>query len=168
MTDTMERIDRILKHSLFRQCRTQIEEAEKDRIYCRHNLDHSMDVARIAYILNLEEQGMIEKELIYAMALVHDLGRSREYHDGTNHHLAGAEIAEEILSDCGFTEEEIQTVCRAVLAHRSEEASGGSSAEEYCKKLLYRADKLSRDCYDCKASKTCYWKDEIRNHQIKY
>lgn len=168
MTDNMERVDRIMKHPLFQQCRSQIEEAEAERIYCRHNLEHSLDVARIAYILNLEEQGCLDKEVIYAMALVHDLGRSQEYRNGKNHHQAGAELAKVILSECGFTTEEIEMVCQAVLAHRNSENETEQTVKEYCKNLLYRADKLSRNCYDCMASKTCYWDDAIRNHQIIY
>lgn len=171
----MERVDKIMKHPLFQQCREVIDQAEVNRIYCKHNLEHSLDVARIAYILNLEEKESLEKELIYAMALVHDLGRSEEYINGTNHHVAGAEIAKQLLEECGFSAKEIHMVCQAVAAHKSwSDAGHDTNAEEqqrtveYCKKLLYRADKLSRNCYDCSASKTCYWDENIRNHQVLY
>ena len=39
-------------------------EKEKSRIFCKHDLQHSLDVARIAYILNLEADLKIEKEII--------------------------------------------------------------------------------------------------------
>lgn len=160
----MERIDRIMKHEGFCCCMKQIETAEQHRIYCKHNLGHSLDVARIAYILNLEEQGGLSKEMIYAMALLHDLGRSEEYHKGTDHHEAGAALAEQILSECEFTATEIEQICRAIAAHQF----SGRNAEDYGARLLYRADKLSRNCFECMASKTCYWKEEYRNTGILY
>lgn len=117
----MERIDRILQHKRFQECRQQIMQAEVHRIYCKHGLEHSMDVARIAYILSLEnnEEGQaLEKEIIYAMALLHDLGRSMEYRNGQSHHEAGVEIAGEILRDCGFTETENAWITGAIAAHK--------------------------------------------------
>ena len=169
----MERIDRILQHKRFQECRQQIMQAEVHRIYCKHGLEHSMDVARIAYILSLEnnEEGQVlEKEIIYAMALLHDLGRSMEYWNGQSHHEAGVEIAGEILRDCGFTETEIAWITGAIAAHKYAEIETvpeeqGSIGDRY-RNILYRADKLSRNCFDCPAADTCYWPMEKRNHGI--
>lgn len=169
----MERIDRILQHKRFQECRQQIMQAEVHRIYCKHGLEHSMDVARIAYILSLEsnEEGQaLEKEIIYAMALLHDLGRSMEYRNGQSHHEAGVEIAGEILRDCGFTETEIAWITGAIAAHKYAETEAvpeeqGSIGDRY-RNILYRADKLSRNCFDCPAADTCYWPMEKRNHGI--
>ena len=169
----MERIDRILQHKRFQECRQQITQAEVHRIYCKHGLEHSMDVARIAYILSLEnnEEGQVlEKEIIYAMALLHDLGRSMEYWNGQSHHEAGVEIAGEILRDCGFTETEIAWITGAIAAHKYAEIETvpeeqGSIGDRY-RNILYRADKLSRNCFDCPAADTCYWPMEKRNHGI--
>lgn len=61
-----------------------------------------MDVARLMYIYNLEERAGLEKELIYAAALLHDIGRYEQISRGTPHHISGARIAEEIMADCGF------------------------------------------------------------------
>lgn len=160
----MERVDRILKHELFLCCMRRIAEAEEHRIYCKHDLDHALDVARIAYILNLEEQGGIGKEVIYAMALLHDLGRSEEYETGSPHHGAGAELAGRILTECGFAAADSRRICQAIAAHKDAERNAGN----YCAGLLYRADKLSRNCFDCMASKTCYWEEECRNHSVSY
>ena len=171
----MERIDRILQHRRFQECRQQITQAEVHRIYCKHGLEHSMDVARIAYILSLEadETGQtLKKEIIYAMALLHDLGRSVEYQNGQSHHEAGVEIAGEILRDCGFTETEIIWITGAIAAHKHAEAETVPEEQErigdrYCR-ILYQADKLSRNCFDCPAADTCYWPTEKRNHGIIY
>lgn len=160
----MKRIQRIIKHEAFCYGMKQIEAAERDRIYCKHNLEHSLDVARIAYILNLEEQGGLSRELIYAMALLHDLGRCEEYHKGTAHEEAGAALAERILLECGFHEKETGQICQAIATHKH----SGRDAEDYGARLLYRADKMSRNCFACTASKTCYWKEECKNSGILY
>ena len=43
--------------------------------------------------------------MIYAAALLHDMGRVRQYRDGTEHHEESARIAARILPECGFSEE---------------------------------------------------------------
>lgn len=160
----MERVNRILAHELFRSCRQKIVQAEENRIYCKHDLNHSLDVARIAYILNLEEQGNLDKELIYAMALLHDLGRSEEYAQGRPHQEAGVNLAEQILLECGFTSRETTRICNAIATHKNNDDMIG----DMCIRLLYRADKLSRNCYDCMASETCYWEEGSKNYKVLY
>lgn len=160
----MERLNRLLEHELFQDCMKRIMQAERDRIYCRHDWRHALDVARIAYILSMEEQLGFDKEFIYAMALLHDLGRSEEYEQGCSHHEAGAELAAQLLPECGFTSEETERICTAIAAHKDVDEKGVDS----CIRLLYRADKLSRDCYNCLAKETCYWKEECRNYKLLY
>ena len=46
---------RITDNPTFIEKLDRIEELERDRIYCGHGLGHLLDVARIAYIYNLEE-----------------------------------------------------------------------------------------------------------------
>ncbi len=179
----MERIDKIMTHKLFGQCMAKIEEAERERVYCRHHLAHALDVARIAYILNLEEHGPLAQDVIYAMALLHDLGRSVEYETGTSHHEAGAELAMRILPECGFTRQEVSEISKAISGHqyagqpvsfvsagnvRANDADQTEDTADYAKSLLFRADKLSRNCYDCLASKTCYWDEDQKNNRIIY
>lgn len=160
----MERLNRLLKHELFQNRMKRIAQAERDRIYCRHDQKHALDVARIAYILNLEEQMGFDKEFIYAMALLHDLGRSEEYEQGRSHHEAGAELAAVLLPECGFTSEETRRICTAIAAHRNVDDKDDDS----CIRLLYRADKLSRNCYDCLVVETCYWEEKSRNYKVIY
>ena len=59
----MKRIDEILRHETFRKHLSDINEAEKTRCFCNHDMEHLMDVARIAWIMNLEEGLGLEKEL---------------------------------------------------------------------------------------------------------
>lgn len=61
----MERIDKISDHPLWKWHMAQLKEAEKDRIFCKHGIEHLLDVARIAYIENLEQNCGVSKEWIY-------------------------------------------------------------------------------------------------------
>ena len=85
----MERVNQILQHTLYQSCRRQIDEKEKDRIFCGHDMGHLLDVARLAWIFNLEANQEISKERIYAAALLHDIGRHIQYENGTPHQIAG-------------------------------------------------------------------------------
>ena len=115
---SMRKCNNILKNENFRDILSKINSAEKDRIYCNHGIDHLLDVARSAYILNLENGLNIPKEIIYGTALLHDIGRYEQYKNGINHHKAGGEIAKKILCECGFASDEIEYMVEAVRAHR--------------------------------------------------
>ena len=66
----MKRIDQILSHPVFQEQFALLQEAEKDRIFCRHTMEHFLDVARLMYIYNLEDQAGFSKEMIYAAGLL--------------------------------------------------------------------------------------------------
>lgn len=51
----MDRVNKILRHEVFQQHMRENEAAERDRVFCRHDMVHFLDVARIAMILNLQE-----------------------------------------------------------------------------------------------------------------
>lgn len=159
----MDRINGIFHHRRFGSELRNIEADEKDRKFCRHGIEHLMDVARLMYIHDLETGGRTPRDLIYAAALLHDIGRHAQYAEGTPHDEAGAAIAGEIMGDCGFSEEEIRQVTEAIRAHRNEEsASGGETLGE----MLYRADKESRLCFACGARDECNWPEEKMNLKV--
>lgn len=162
MISKMERINRILHHPMFRECMAKNEAAETDRIFCKHDVAHFMDVARIGQIVNLEEAVDLEPELIYAAALVHDIGRHVQYADGTPHEKASAVLAPKILAECGFDDKETGVIVDAVLHHRDVSVK----EERNLRGILYRADKLSRACYACKAEAMCDWKKDKKNLEI--
>lgn len=139
----------------------RIAELEKDREFCLHDLNHSLDVARIGYIISLEEKLDISRELIYAAALLHDIGRADEYEKKLSHHEQSAVLAAEILTECGFDDDENSEICDAIAAHRY--ADGDEKGLKY---ILYKADKLSRKCFDCKMYEQCYWSEDKKNHGI--
>ena len=160
----MERIDRILRNPVFQEHVAKNQAAEAGRCFCRHDMEHFLAVARIGLILNLEENLGISKELIYAAALLHDLGRHRQYLEGIPHEAAGGEIAPIILQECGFASWERSLIVDAIMRHRDSESSERADLGG----LLYRADKLSRPCFCCGVSGECNWKQEKKNLSIRY
>lgn len=155
----MEKVNKICSHPLFLSSLAKIQELEKERIFCRHNAEHFLDVARIAYIENLEKNLHISKEKIYAAAMLHDIGRHLQYLQGIPHERGSAMIAEEILKDCGFEKEEQEEIRSAIMGHRTPE----TRVPDNLAGLLYRADKKSRICAFCSACQECNWSTEKKN-----
>ena len=155
----MDRINKILNHPVFIECIKKNEVAEAKRSFCHHDIEHLCAVARIAMLLNLEEMAGLSKDLVYGAALLHDCGRYKQYEDGTPHDEAGAMIACRILPECGYNEGETVCITGAIASHRgaSEKTREGVLAE-----LLYRADKMSRNCRFCRAYEECNWQEELK------
>lgn len=161
----MKAVEAIRNHPLYVQSYERIQKWEKNRIFCRHNMEHFLDVARIAWIMNLEQNEGLRKETVYAAALLHDIGRWMQYERGIPHDTASAEIAEKILEEqpetC-FTAEEKQEILRAIRGHRRQEAGAGG-----LEAVLYSSDKKSRTCFACPAEAKCNWSREKKNMEIE-
>lgn len=156
----MDRVNDILRHPVFSEHLTRLETLEQTRYFCRHGLPHLLDVARMMWIAALERQLPLSREMVYATALLHDLGRVEQIEAGTPHHQASAQLAARILPDAGFGEVEIAQIQAAIASHRSD---GG---ENNLGQLLYWADKKSRACRMCPAKDECNWPDEKKNWKI--
>ena len=159
----MERVNRILNHRTYTDCLEQIRQCEKDRIFCHHDMTHFLDVARLAHLINLEEHMGVSKERIYAAALLHDIGRHLQYREGVSHEIASAQIAPDIMRECGFSEDEIKEITEAIASHRD----AAVKVRKDLIGLIYRADKLSRSCFGCQAEHLCDWKKEKKNLELK-
>ena len=95
--------------------------------------------------------------------MLHDIGRFVEYEQGLPHPLESSKLAKEILIDCKFEEEEIRWILEAIREHGNSERKEEVSLNG----IIYRADKLSRECYFCTAEHMCHWKEEKKNHTLK-
>ncbi|MGN0585094.1 MAG: glutamate ligase domain-containing protein [Ruminococcus sp.] len=158
----MERVNKICAHSLWRSYVEKNNELEIERIFCRHDISHFLDVARLAYIENLERSLKISKELIYAAALLHDIGRHLEYLEGIPHDKASVMLAGDILKDCGFDLQEQNEIITAIAQHRNAE----TAKRDDLAGLIYRADKKSRPCLFCKSEKLCSWSIDKKNLEV--
>lgn len=156
----MSRVQKIIQHPTFRHSLEKNELAEKERIFCCHEMTHFIDVSRLGYIFALERGYQLEKDVIYAAGLLHDIGRWKQYQDGTPHDEAGAELAEPILRDSGYSEQEICSILGAIREHRSE------NDRDELTEVLYDADKASRCCWRCEAEPECNWSAQKKNLQI--
>lgn len=156
-------VNEIIKNKTFIECLAKIAEIEKDRKFCRHDMVHFLDVARIAYIMTFEEGVSISKDKVYATGLLHDIGRHKQYVNNIPHEVASADIAAGILRDIGCPEDEIEDIKEAILNHRNPDVS----IEKNLKGYIYRADKSSRKCFTCDARDECRWSDDKKNMVIK-
>lgn len=170
----MLRIDAILKDPFFEDYINRNNISEVHRKFCRHSFQHLVDVARITYILMLESGDITEfaeknelnlksaRELVYASALLHDIGRWKEYETGEDHSIVSAELALNILNNAGFNEQETLIITTGIKEHRSR-----SDNKSILGKCLYKADKLSRLCSECEASGECYKYQEMETGRNK-
>lgn len=158
----IKRVERILNHPDFKAYMAMNTMAEVRREFCIHQMGHAFDVARIGYILLLEAGATAVdtrfkgfnpetiKEMVYGAGLLHDIGRWKQYQDSTvDHAREGATVAAPLLRDSGFIPTERALMVEAIGNHRNPEGHGLG-------KILYRADKLSRDCKRCKVKDNCY------------
>lgn len=156
----MERFNKILSHEIFKTKISQIETLEKERIFCHHGLQHLIDTARISYILSLENDLNVPKDLIYATALLHDIGRYDEYINGKPHTEVSKDTIK-ILKDCDYSIDEINQIVEAIENHQKQPKEIKTLSN-----ILYKADKLSRLCFNCKAENQCYWNDDTKNKYL--
>lgn len=155
----MSKINEILYNDKYIRYLKELYELEQDRIFCRHTIEHFLDVSRIAYIKVLENNLNYSKDIIYAIGLLHDIGRVLQYTEGIPHDEGSVIIARDILSETSYTEEEIDVILRAIDSHR--QRTNGE-----LESIIYSSDKESRNCFMCPAEKECYWSKDKKNFNI--
>ena len=157
----MDKVNEILNNKDYKVYLEELSELEKERVFCNHTIEHFLDVSRIAYIRVLEEGLKYSKEVIYAIGLLHDIGRVLEYKEEIPHHEGSVIIAKDILKETSFTKEEKNEILKGIENHRKDSVDELSRKEN-------ESDKLSRNCFSCKSEKDCYWSKEKKNFKIKY
>lgn len=194
----MKNTERLLQDERYKSYLKRLEDFESDRVFCRHNLEHFVSVARIAYIHALEncllnESGtlccdaekveisklgkesyrfLISKDLIYFTSLLHDIGRVFEYEKGISHDEASAEIAMKFLEKSTFNEAQKKLILDCIKEHRGRTEINRDlscgSVHELFIKIFKSSDKESRMCFNCESYDDCYWSEEKKNHTLKY
>lgn len=173
----MERVNQIIQHPKYIEYLHRIKKHEVQRVFCKHDMEHFLDVCRIAEILWLQYSLQVCKskdvdgrniisnnmrEYIYATGLLHDIGRWQEYEDGIRHEVASSVLADPILDDCGFDKEERSIIVMAISNHRNKMIK----EEESLSGWIYRADKKSRTCFACEAQEICDWSKDKKNMKL--
>jgi len=79
-----------------------------------HNIKHTIDVITEVELIGWAE-GLRDEDilLLKLAALFHDSGHTISYKDHEEH---GAQIARDILTNYGYSENQIETVCRLIMA----------------------------------------------------
>ncbi|MEG1256735.1 HD domain-containing protein [Clostridium sp.] len=157
----MEKVNGILNNKTYREYLNILKDLEEDRVFCKHNMEHFLDVARIAYIKVLEEGLDYSKDIIYGTALLHDIGRVLEYKEKIPHHKGSVILSKEILAETDYSKKDVEIILRAIENHRGE-------AQDELSKIICKSDKLSRNCFNCNSEKDCYWSKEKKNFIINY
>lgn len=155
----MDRVNEIIFNETYKEALSKLNKFEENRVFCKHNIEHFLDLARIAYIEVLEKGLNYNKEVIYAIALLHDIGRVLEYENKTPHNKGSVIMAKDILKEIGFSGEEKSIIMKCIESHREE-------GDLELAKIICKSDKLSRKCFSCEVEKECYWDKHKKNTKI--
>ncbi|MGI6612531.1 MAG: HD domain-containing protein [Candidatus Nanosyncoccaceae bacterium] len=120
---------------------SDIVEKVKDEVYkiCRSKNNtcgigawthHILTVYKIATSLCSEYEA--DCEVVALAALLHDVASVTDVKYLDNHHVVGAEIAEEMLVRLGYDKQKTKLVKRCILNHRGSVPSDKTSNEEIC------------------------------------
>ncbi len=104
-----------------------------------HGPDHSERVLHTA--MNIGQQMEARLDIIAPAALLHDIGRKQESRTKGKvcHAELGAEMAEPLLRDLGYCQEDRAAICHCIHAHRFRSSISPKTREA---KVLFDADKL--------------------------
>jgi putative nucleotidyltransferase with HDIG domain len=111
----------------------------------------------------LERKLAIDKELIYATALLHDIAKWKQYEQGVDHAEEGAILAGKILSEIGLDKDTTNTILKAIRTHRTKDGEKSLLGE-----LLYESDKACRPCVFCKSLESCKRFPEGKKPALQY
>ena len=82
--------------------------------------------------IKLAQKYEADVEIVELGALLHDIAMPSEYGERSLHHIYGAEIAEQLLTELKFPKERIEKVKNCVLNHRGSIDRPRNTIEEQC------------------------------------
>jgi len=106
-----------------------------------HDIHHIMRVYNLALNIARHEKD-VDLDVVEAAALLHDIGGAKESSDPsgqTDHAVIGAQIAQPILENLGFSSDQIKHVQACILSHRYRTSYKPETIEA---KIVHDADKL--------------------------
>lgn len=135
-------------------------DAKLPKTYFYHSMKHTLDVVIQAEMIATAEG--IDDENLYILktaALLHDIGFIQSY---DNHESMSADIAKDILQKEGYSQSQIEDVCRLILSTKL-----GVEPKDLLEKVLCDAnfDYLGRDDFSC-VSKNLY-KELLELRRVK-
>ncbi len=135
-------------------------DAKLPKTYFYHSIKHTLDVVIQAEMIAIAEG--VDDESLYILktaALLHDIGFLQAY---DNHENVSVDIAKDILQKEGYSQSQIDDVCRLILSTKL-----GTEPKDLLEKVLCDAnfDYLGRDDFSC-VSKNLY-KELLELRKIK-
>ncbi|NIQ08072.1 MAG: HD domain-containing protein [Candidatus Korarchaeota archaeon] len=119
-----------------------IKQVVQEELSCSaHHMDHVMRVYRLSLHL-AKDIPDVDLDILRPAVLLHDIARVKEDRDtsGTiDHAVLGAEMAENILEDLHYSQEDISNIKHCIRTHRFRSKKEPKSIEA---KLLFDADKV--------------------------
>lgn len=160
----MERVTTLLHSQEYREHVQKIYDKERQRSFCKHDFHHFLDVARLSWIFLLQDGIEYLKDVVYAAALLHDIGRWKEYNGEGCHAQLSAELALPLLINAGYSPQERKIIVDAISEHRQQEEDFFSTP---LSTALRKADKYSRLCFKCSSQVQCRKFDDMpQNKQL--
>ncbi len=104
----------------------------------------------VKYAKLMAEKFGADEEIVEVAALLHDYASVKDYKLYKDHHLHGAELAEQILKEFDYPQDKIEQVKHCILCHR-----GSKPAQKLTKEALCVADADSLAHFDSISSLFC-------------
>ncbi len=86
----------------------------------------------VQHAVELAEKYNADIEVVELGALLHDIAMPSEYGPREEHHIYGAEIAEELLTKLNYPKDRMEQVKNCVLNHRGSKDKPRNTVEEQC------------------------------------
>jgi len=102
-----------------------------------HTLDHTLRVYSLS--MQLGKGLPVNKRVLEAAALLHDVGRPREAESNVSHSILSGNMSRDFLRNLGYTTEEIERIVDAIRTHRYSEGIEPHTIEG---QILSDADKI--------------------------
>ena len=119
----------------------KIKEIVAKELSCSaHDMEHVLRVYNLA--LRLAEGDTVDKDVLRAATLLHDIARVKEDRDSsgkTDHAVLGAKMAGPILRKLDFSKKQIRHIQECIISHRYRTGYKAKSREA---QILFDADKL--------------------------
>ena len=93
--------------------------------------DHHIELVYKLAVANSKKYGA-DKDIVALAALLHDIASVTNKDFTEEHHIIGAEIAEELLTEYGLEKDKIQLIKKCILNHRGSRLAKKTTPEEIC------------------------------------
>lgn len=133
----MSEITEKIKQELLIRCEKSKEKDGYD--FWDEHIKYVVENAR-----KLAKQYGADIEIVELGALLHDIAMPSEYGEREEHHIYGAEIAEQLLAELEYPKDRIERVKNCVLNHRGTKDRPRNTIEEQC---VADADAIAH--FDC-------------------